>query len=92
MEISEPREIWDEISGLAICAGSRAARGYLFVALTNSFAIYLARTFTLLGTEVLSEELKLGHIATYRHALRQQSYCLRSQTRFRRKVWRELTQ
>lgn len=66
MEISEPREIWDEISGLAICAGSRAARGYLFVALTNSFAIYLARTFTLLGTEVLSEELKLGHIATYR--------------------------
>lgn len=69
MQISELGKIPDEISGLAIYAGSSTTVGdYLFVALSNSLAIYSAHTFTLLGTAAFSEELKLGDIAIYQPA------------------------
>lgn len=68
VQILELGEALDEISGLAVYVSGRAADDYLFVALTDSLAIYSAHTFTLLGTAVFSEELALGDIAIYQPA------------------------
>lgn len=69
VQISKLGEVLNEISGLAIYVGNHATGDYLFVALADSLAIYSARTFTLLGTAVFSEELALGDIAIYQSAL-----------------------